>query len=487
MTIDQDKAREIRRLYFAEHWTIGTIAAQEGVHPDVVERVIGPLGPEPKDAPPRTSILDPFKPFIEETLKTYPKLTATRLYDMIVARNYSGSVKTVTRFVQKVRPQPKSEAFIRVPRLPGEQAQIDWGHVGKLAVPGGERALWVFVMVLAFSRAIFAELVFDLTVHSLLRSLLRASVYFGGVTRQWLFDNPKVVVLDRHGDLIRYHPGLLYLTSQLHVQPRLCGVRKPQEKGAVERVIRYLKTRFFPARTIHSIAHGNQMLSQFLKDVSMQRKHPEQDTQTVAEVLQEERPRLLALPENLPEVDLVTTVKADKTATVRFDKNRYSVPSEYHSSQLTLVASDTQVRFLNSQNECITEHERCWGRKQNIEKFEHRQAILDTKPGARDAKGRQRLLESVPQIEVLLEHWLHEGRNLGSMVARTLKLLELYGEDILRQAIDELHKKGSHDLGALAVLCDQIHKPMRARLPLELGEHVPDRDVPQHDLGDYDD
>ena len=230
-----DQAAQIRRLFFAEHWKVGTIVTQLGVHEDVVTRVIGPLGPISKKAPPRPSVVDPYKELIEETLKIYPRLTATRLYDMAVERGYTGSVETLRRYVAKVRPKPKSEAFIRVQRLPGEQSQIDWGHVGRIQVPGGERALWVFVMVLAFSRALFAELVLDLTVHSLLRSLVRASTYFGGVTRQWLFDNPKTVVLQRQGDLVRFQPDLLQLTSELHVQPPLCGVRKPHHKASSER------------------------------------------------------------------------------------------------------------------------------------------------------------------------------------------------------------------------------------------------------------
>ncbi|MBK8010133.1 MAG: IS21 family transposase [Deltaproteobacteria bacterium] len=284
-----DKAVEIRRLFFAEHWKVGTIVSQLGVHADVVERVIGPLGPEPRATRPRFSVLDPFKPIVDETLERYPRLTATRLYDMIVERGYTGSLRTVTRYAPLVRPKPKSEAFLRIERLPGEQSQVDWGHVGRISVPGGERALWVFVMVLAFSRAIFAELVLDLTVHSLLRSLVRASTFFGGVTRQWLFDNPKTIVLERQGDLVRYHPELLHLTSELHVQPRLCGVRKPHQKGGVERTIRYLKDRFFAARTIHSIDVGNAQLMRFLDEIAMARKHPEQDQRTVAEVFEDEK------------------------------------------------------------------------------------------------------------------------------------------------------------------------------------------------------
>lgn len=485
MTVSQEQAQKIRRMYFRDHWPIGTIATQMGVHEDVVRRLVGPLGP--KGQQDRPSILDPYKPFIEETLQTYPRLRSTRIYDMVVARGYLGGPKTVYRFVTEVRPQPKTEAFVRIPRFPGEQAQVDWGHVGQLSVPGGVRALWVFVMVLTFSRAIFAELVLDLTVHSLLRSLLRASQFFGGMTRQWLFDNPKTVVLQRQGDLIRYHPELIHLTSQLHVEPKLCGVRKPHQKGGVERAIRYLKDRFFAGRPIRSLEHGRLALTEFLDTIAMERKHPEQSDRTVLDVFEDERAQLLALPDPLPEVDQIMTVSANKTATVRFDKNRYSVPPEYHSSTLTLVASDRHIRLLNRQQNCIAEHERCWGRKQWVEKPEHRQAIIDQKPRVRDGYGRRRLIQNVPQAEGLLEHWLHEGRNLGSLVARMLQLLELYGVKTLQKAVEQLLEKGSFDYGALAVLCDQIQRPKPVRLPLQLSPHVPDRDVPTHDLGDYDD
>ena len=105
---------------------------------------------------------------------------------MIVARGYTGSTRTVRRHLTEVRPMPKREAYLRVNPLIGEQAQIDWAHVGTVDVPGGKRSLWLFVIVLSWSRAQWGEFVFDLTADSLLRSLVRAAEYFGGTCRQWL-------------------------------------------------------------------------------------------------------------------------------------------------------------------------------------------------------------------------------------------------------------------------------------------------------------
>lgn len=484
--ISKETAAEIRRLYFAEHWKIGTIATQLGVHEDVVRRVVGPLGPEPRARSVRETLLDPYASFVKETLDTYPRVTATRLHDMCTERGYTGSVRTLTRHVADVRPTPKSETYVRTERLPGEQAQVDWGHVGQIQVPGGVRALWVFVMVLAYSRAIFAELVLDLSVHSLLRSLIRATIFFGGVTRQWLFDNPKTVVLERQGDLVRYHPDLLDLTAKLHVQPRLCAVRRPNQKGGVERSIRYLKDRFFVARRIHSVEQGNQQLSRFIEDITMARKHPVHGQRTVGEVLEEERPQLLQPPHPLPDVDQVKPVTADKTATIAFDKNRYSIPPSRRHEKLTLVASDVEVRILVG-SEVIARHERCWGTRQRIENREHREEVLATKPRAREGWGRQRLIAVAPRMEGLLTHWLDDGRNLGSLVARCLKLLELYGESTFRDAVEQLFEQGSYEFGALSMLCDQLQRPKRTSLPVELSPHVKDAPVASRDLGDYDD
>ncbi|HQY64067.1 MAG TPA: DDE-type integrase/transposase/recombinase, partial [Polyangiaceae bacterium] len=215
MTASLEVAAEVRRLYFGEHWKRGTIATQLGLHVDVVVRILGTFGPTVGTPRPGARVLEPYEPFIDETLARYPRLVATRIHDMISARGYSGALRTLRRYVRRARPRPKSEVFVRVETLPGEQAQVDWAHVGTLVVPGGTRPLWAFVMVLAHSRAMWAELVVDLSAWSLRRSLVRAAQFFQGSTRQWLFDNAKVVVVERRGDAVRFHDDLLDLAARL--------------------------------------------------------------------------------------------------------------------------------------------------------------------------------------------------------------------------------------------------------------------------------
>jgi len=487
MTIDIATENEIRRLHDVEKWKPGTIVAQLGVHADVVERVLDPGAERPLVLAPRPSLVDPYEAFIDETLKAHPRLRATRLFDMIRIRGYEGGIAILRRHVAEVRPVPRGEVYLRVERLIGEQAQVDWAHVGSLAVTGGTRPLWVFVMVLAYSRAMWAELVFDLTVESLRRSLVRAARFFGGVTRQWLFDNPKTVVLARHGDAVRYHPGLLEISGALRVQPRLCRPRRPTDKGGVERANRYLHDRFFAARTITSIEDGNLQLLDFIRDIADARPHPRFRDRTVAEVFAEEKERLLALPATLPETDLVAPANVDTTAFVRFATNLYSVEPRYARETVTLVASDHEVRLLDGDH-VIARHQRSWGKHQRIEDPEHRRELLEQKRAGRIPKMRDRLLGQVAGIDALYTRWVDLGRNVGLMTARTGKLLDLYGAEILAKAVADVLALGLHDPGALAFRCEQARRAAGAPMPvvLELGENVPDCDVTPHDLGQYD-
>ena len=488
MTVPRETEAAILRLHYGEHWPYGTIATQLGVHIDVVRRVLNrpPAGAAAPTAR-RPSVIQPYAEFIEQSLQQYPKLLATRLYDMIRERGYTGSVRTVREYVAAVRPDAKTDAFLRLETLPGEQAQIDWMHVGSLHVAGGERPLWAFVLVMSYSRAMWAELVVDLSAAALCRSLVRAAAYFGGVPRQWLFDNPKTVVIERHGDAVRFHPALLSLSAHLRVQPRLCGVAKPQEKGRVERTVRYLRDRFFAGRTVVDIDQGNKDLLRFFDEIAHQRPHPRLQGRTVAEVLAEEQPRLLALPDPLPPTEHVVPVAVDKTAFVRFDTNLYSVPPAHAGRTLTLVADDRVLYLLDGES-VVARHARSLGRRQTVEDPQHRAELLAQRRAAQDLKGRDRLRAISPSIDVLLSRWVTEGRMTGPTVFRLVKMLDLYGNAVFADAVADLVAREVADLGAFAVACE---KARRARsLPIPVGvampAHIPDRDVIPHDLEDYD-
>jgi len=151
--ISKETEAEILCLYHAEKWLIGTIAEQLAVHHTTVQRVLRHTGVESKALAPRPSMADPFTAFIVEQLEKYPRLCASRLFEMVKARGYPGAPDHFRRVVGWHRPRKPAEAFQRLKTLPGEQAQVDWAHFGKMQIGRAERVLWAFVMVLSFSRA----------------------------------------------------------------------------------------------------------------------------------------------------------------------------------------------------------------------------------------------------------------------------------------------------------------------------------------------
>lgn len=477
---------EVVRLHYAEHWRVGTIATQLALHPDVVRRVLGlGLGRQPSAL--RAKLVDPYREFIDATLQRYPRLVSTRIYDMIRERGYTGAIRTLREYVALVRPKSRREIYLSTEVMAGEQAQVDWAYVGKVTVPGGERALWLFVMVLGHSRALWGEFVIDLSVHSLVRSLVRASAAFGGAPRQWLFDNPKTVVLERVGTAIRFHPILLALCAQMRVEPRLCAVGRPEHKGKVERAIRYLRDRFLAGRRILGVDEGNRALARFLAEVAHARPHPVQHQRTVGDVLVGERARLLALPDPLPTTTFIDSVTADRQAFIRFDSNRYSVPTEHGDRVLTLVADDRTIRLVDGQR-AIAEHARSWGRRQIIERPEHRAALVAERKAAAQLKGRDRLRAIAPSFDRVLERWSTTGGSLSVRVTRAIKLLDLYGDHVFAAAVADVVTRGLADVGALAMACEKHRKDRRRPVPVDLvlPSHLDDPDVIPHDLERYD-
>jgi hypothetical protein len=154
------------------------------------------------------------------------------------------------------RPPPArrrpAEAFQRLRTLPGEQAQVDWAHFGKLhRRPRAQRTLWAFVMVLSYSRRIFLRF-FPGACDAVLRARARRGVrrLRRRRPRVLLYDNLKSAVLERHGDAIRFHPTLLALAAHYRFEPRPVAVARGNEKGRVERAIRYIREAFFEARDL---------------------------------------------------------------------------------------------------------------------------------------------------------------------------------------------------------------------------------------------
>ena len=460
----------IRHLFFAEHWKIGTIAQQLGVHPDAVRHALQTDSFHREQAL-RPCITDPYVEFVRETLKNYPQLRATRIFQMLRDRGYTGSVVQLRRVVARWRPV-RREAFLRLSLFPGEQAQADWAHFGEVRVGRARRRLSCFLITLSYSRALYLEFFFDQTMENFLRGHVHAFQAWSGAPRITLYDNLKSVVLERRGDAILFNPRLLELCGHYHFLARPCAVRAGNQKGRVERAVRYVRESFWAARTFNTLEECNGQALLWRDQIAHQRPWPGDDSRTVAQAFEEEQPRLLPLPEHPFPTDLVCAVQSKKTIYIRFDLNDYSIPPHAVGRPLTLVASDSQVRIFDGTEELACHH-RSYDRGQLVLDPTHQQELLQEKRKAIGSTPGGRLEQAVPESGALLEAAFARGESTHSQTAQLLKLLDTYGPAELREAIREALEHGTPRVSSVAFLLrkHQRSRERRAPVPVDLSQH----------------
>jgi len=275
------------------------------------------------------------------------------------------------------RPHPQ-EAFPRLQVFAGEEAQVDRAHFGTVTIGRARRALSCFVMTLSWSRALYLEFFFDQTMENFLRGHVNGFDSFKGSARVLLYDNLKSAVVERHGRQIHFNTRLLELAAHYHFEPRPCQVQAGNQKGRVERAIRYVRDSFWAARTFTTLEACNLQALKWREEVAHQRQWPDDNSRTVAQVFEQERPRLLELPLHKFDTDRVVSVRAAKTIYVHFDGNDYSIPPEAVGRELTLAACGAEVRILDGARE-IARHRRSYNRQQLVLDPAHQQALLRTK------------------------------------------------------------------------------------------------------------
>ena len=488
MTISAAVAAEIVRLYAVEGWRVGTIARHLGVHHSAVRRVLKMANEEPEKRR-RQSIVDPYRPFIQETFERYPRLPASVLYRMVRTRGYPGGEDHFRHLVAELRPRKAAEAFLQLRTLPGEQAQVDWASFGRRAVEGGERPLSAFVMVLSYSRMLYVRFSYDQRMGSFLEGHVRAFSFFSGCARTLLYDNLKSAVLERFDDAIRFHPRLLELAAHYHFQPRPVAVGRGNEKGRVERAIRYLRTSFLPGLVFTDLDDLNRQAECFCTDTAAARRWPQQREVSVADAFTKEKSQLVALPPNpFPAAEIVEAI-VGKTPYVRFDCNRYSVPHDRVRRQVAVRADSTRVRIFD-RDELLAEHRRCWAKQQIVEIPEHVRSLVREKRKARRHRAQERLLRIVPRCEILLTQIAARQRHLATAVDRLTQLLDRFGRAEMIIAVDEALAKGSPSVETVHLILDRRRRardePPRTVVELPDRPEIRDIAVTPHDLAEYD-
>lgn len=485
--LNSDLRVQIRHWFYAEHWKVGTIAQELGLHPDTVRHALD-TEQFNRDKALRPLVTDAYVEFIRQTLQNYPRLRATRIYHMIRDRGYTGSVVQLRRLVARLRPV-RQEAFLRLRAFPGEQGQVDWAHFGEVSVGRARRRLSCFLIILSYSRALYLEFFFDQSMENFLRGHVRAFHAWSGQPRILLYDNLRSAVLERRGDQIHFHPRLLDLCSHYHFAPRPCQVRAGNQKGKVERAVLYVRESFWAGRTFTTLEELNRQALLWRDQVAHQRPWPDDDSRTVAQAFAEEQPRLLPLPAHPFETDLVLPVHTDKTIYIRFDLNDYSVFPDAVGRLLTLVASESTVRILDGSKE-IACHRRSYDRHKQVLDPTHQQALLEEKRRAFGSTPGGRLAHAVPESETLLDAAFTRGESAGSQTARLLKLLDTYGAAELRTAIREALERNTPRASSVAFILSRRQRSKQSSVltPVDLSRHpeLQSLEVTPHNLETYD-
>ncbi|MCC7462926.1 MAG: IS21 family transposase [Gammaproteobacteria bacterium] len=486
--IARELEAEILRLHHAEGWPIGTLARQLGVHHSTVRRVLGQAGIAAAHQYTRPSIVEPFVPFIRETLERYPTLRASRLYRMVRERGYPGAPDHFRALVARYRPRQAAEAYLRLRTLPGEQGQVDWAHFGKLVVGRARRPLMAFVMVLSYSRHLFVRFYPSATMACFLDGHVQAFGFFNAVPRTLLYDNLRSAVLERLGDAIRFHPTLLELAAAYRFAPRPVAVARGNEKGRVERAIRFVRERFFAARRFADLAELNAQALVWCAGEAAERPCPQDRTRSVRACFQEEQPRLLSLPSDPFPCQERQIVRAGKTPYVRFDLNDYSIPPTHVRRTLEVLATLESVRILESAT-CIATHARSFDRGAQIEDAAHIQALLDHKRSARAHRAIDRLHHAAPSAARFFQRAAEHGVHLGSLTRGLIELLDSHGPGALEAALGTALEAGAAQLAAVRHFIDvqrarrQAAPPVAVTLPED--PRVRGLSVRPHNLTDY--
>jgi hypothetical protein len=344
-------------------------------------------------------------------------------------------------------------------------------------------------MVLSWSRQLFLRFFLDARMENFLRGHVAAFEAWGAVPRVTLYDNLKSAVLERQGNAIRFHPTLLQLCGHYRFEPRPVAVARGNEKGRVERAIRYVREAFFAGRSFAHLDDLNAQARAWTEGPAGERRCPEDASMTVADAFGQERDHLLALPATPFPTDELKAVSAAKTPYVCFDLNDYSIPHTHVRRTLTVQADPDWVRILDGES-VIATHPRSYDRGQQIEVPAHIEALVRHKREASAHRGADRLIQAVPASRELLRQAAERGEPLARTSRVLTDLLTRYGVAELQAAVDDALARGVPHPNAVRLALERRREAREAPPPLgiSLPDHLKHRDVPvrPHRLAGYD-
>jgi transposase len=295
---------------------------------------------------PRAKKVDAFVGEIEELLREFPDLRATRLHEELVARGFEGGYTIVREHLNAIRPEPAKRAAKLVTTGPGVQGQFDWSPYR--LVDG--TPIYALSCVLSYSRRLYMRFTLDMRQPTLFRELRRAFEHHGGVASQYVTDSmPGVVdgwelnepVLNVRAVGFWAHYGFSY-----HIAPPRNGAYK----GKVERRFRYLDESFFNGRKFRTLEEANQVLAWWLENHPNRRVSPER--------LAEEQAALEGLPAHPYDDREVAHCIIDPYGYVHFDGNLYLASKKRVGVWACVRAGESEVEVLSAMADHLSRHPR---------------------------------------------------------------------------------------------------------------------------------
>jgi transposase len=380
---------EVRRAYFRDGKNKSQIAQELGMDRRTVKKL---LAMSPDEAPRYHRSQPISRPVLGKHIAVIhhwlaldadaprkQRHSAQRIYERLrEEEGYLGSYSAVRDYLQQVRKRPK-EFFLPLAFAPGEMAQVDWAEV-TIQLAGVPTVVYLFALTLNYSGAVYFEAFTRANQEAFFQGHVNAFLFLRGIPLCITYDNLKSAVQAMlKGNKREENAHFVSFKNAWLFESRFCNPASGNEKGRVENMIKFAERNLFtPVPQVNSLAELNVLLKE--RCVAYQGRTQARQSETVGERLNQELPHLLPLPAHLPQPCSLVPVKADKSALVQFETNRYSVPCEYAYQQLWLKVFVDKIEITNQQT-VIATHTRLKGRYQEAIRFEHYRKALERKPG----------------------------------------------------------------------------------------------------------
>jgi transposase len=486
---------KIRRMHFRDGMSLREVARRTGLSRNTVRGWLRrPAVVEPKYPARRgASKLDGWAELLATWLKTdshrgrRERRTATVLFAAVRALGYSGGYGRVSAFVRRWKAEeadsPRRAAYVPLAFEPGEAFQFDWSC--EYAFVGGlRRRLELAHVKLAASRA-FWLVAYPSQGHEMLFDA-HASAFaaFGGIPRRGIYDNMKTAV-DRvgRGKERTVNARFQAMCSHYLFEPEFCNRAAGWEKGIVEKNVQDRRRQIWREaleRRWASLAELNGWLAGRCRAAWQEMRHPQWSELTIAECLQDERARLMPLPQPFDGY-LEQPVRVSSTGLIHVQRNRYSVPTEHAHRVVSLRIYPFELVVVAEARE-VARHARSFEREQTFYDWQHYISLIEKKPGGL-RNGAP--FAAMPEPLVRLQGHLLKHPGGDRVMAQVLAAVPLHGVDAVlgaaKAALQSGRPSGEHVLNVLARLKSPPLAPAELRAaPLALSEE-PAADVDRYE------